>query len=98
MDIILGVVLMGHVAAAIAILRIVVGIWFLLRGISLISFSRAVGRSWVLVLGGIVTAIFGLLIIFNAGFGAMTIILFTAIAFIITGIFNAWLGYKMKPR
>jgi len=97
-DIILGVVLMGHVAAAIAILRIVVGIWFLLRGISLISFSRAVGRSWVLVLGGIVTAIFGLLIIFNAGFGAMTIILFTAIAFIITGIFNAWLGYKMKPR
>lgn len=96
-DIILGIVLMSHIAASVAILRIIVGIWFLFRGISLFSFSRTIHRSWMLKLGGVVTFIFGLLIIFNAAFGSFTIILFTAIAFIITGIFNAWLGFKMKP-
>jgi len=95
-DIILGIVLMGHVAAGVAILRIIVGLWFIFRGISLFSFSRTLRSSWMLKLGAVVTFIFGLLILFNAGFGSFTIILFIAIAFIITGIFNAWLGFKMK--
>jgi uncharacterized membrane protein HdeD (DUF308 family) len=97
-DVILGIVLMGHVATSVAILRIVVGIWFLLRGILIIRFSRAVGRSWALTIGGIITAIFGLMIIFNGVFGSMTIILFIAIAFIFTGIFNIWLGMRMKSH
>ena len=95
-DIILGIVLMGHVAVGVAILRIIVGIWFILRGISLFNFSRTVGRSWMLKLGGVLTFIFGLLILFNVAFGSFTIILFIAIAFIITGIFNVWLGLTMK--
>lgn len=57
-DVILGVVLMGDIATSVAILRIIVGVWFLLRGTSLISFSRHAGRSWLITLGGIVTAIF----------------------------------------
>ena len=97
-DIILGLVLMAHVATSVAILRIIVGVWFLLRGISLISFSRRVGRSWVLTVGGIITALFGLLIIFNGIFGSMTIIIFIAVAFIFTGIFNIWLGFRMRSH
>ncbi|MDB5133563.1 MAG: protein of unknown function rane [Mucilaginibacter sp.] len=96
-DLLLGIVLMGHIAASEVILRMIVGIWFLFGGISLISFSRTIGWAWLLMPGGIITAIFGLLIIFNTAFGSVTIIVFTAIAFIITGIFNAWLGYIMKP-
>ena len=97
-DIILGLVLMAHVATSVAILRIIVGVWFLLRGISLISFSRRVGRSWVLTVGGIITALFGLLIIFNGVFGSMTIIIFIAVAFIFTGILNIWLGFRMRSH
>ena len=97
-DIILGLVLMAHVATSVAILRIIVGVWFLLRGISLISFSRRVGRSWVLTVGGIITALFGLLIIFNGIFGSMTIIIFIAVAFIFTGILNIWLGFRMRSH
>jgi len=97
-DIILGIVFIGHIAAGVAVLRIIVGLWFLFRGISLISFSRHTHTSWVLTLGGIVTAIFGLIIIFNVVFGSLTIIFFMAFAFIIMGMFNAWLGYNMKPR
>jgi len=97
-DILLGMVFIGHIATSVAILRIIVGLWFLFRGISLISFSRHMHKSWLLTLGGIITAIFGLMIIFNAVFGSLTVIFFTAFAFIIMGIFNAWLGYNMKPR
>jgi uncharacterized membrane protein HdeD (DUF308 family) len=95
-DIILGLVLMSHVAAGITILRLIVGIWFIFRGFSLFSFSRAMGNSWLLMLGGILTMIFGLLVIFNPVFGAMTIIIWIAIAFIITGFFNAMLGFRVR--
>jgi len=97
-DIILGIVFIGHIAASVAVLRIIVGLWFLFRGISLISFSRHMRKSWILTFGGIITAIFGLMIIFNATFGSLTVIFFMAFAFIIMGVFNAWLGYNMKPR
>lgn len=97
-DLILGIVLMGHVAASVAILRVIVGIWFVIRGFSLISFSRSLGKSWILTISGIIIVIFGLLIIFNAVFGSMTLITFIAIAFFITGIFNVWLGFRMKSH
>jgi len=95
-DILLGIILMGHVSASITILRIMVGVWFLFRGVSLFSFSRITGRSWLLILGGILTFIFGLLVLFNPVFGAMTIILWTAIAFIITGLFNIVLAFMLR--
>lgn len=96
-DIIIGIVLVTHIIASADILRVIVGIYFLLRGISLLSYSHFRGRSWPLILGGTITAVFGLLIIFNAVFGAVTIIIFTAIAFIIMGAFNVWLGLHMRP-
>jgi uncharacterized membrane protein HdeD (DUF308 family) len=96
-DVIVGIVLVTHVLASADILRIVVGIYFVFRGISLLSYSHFRGRSWPLILGGIITALFGLFIIFNVVFGAVTIVIFTAIAFIITGAFNVWLGMHMRP-
>ncbi|HTH83278.1 MAG TPA: DUF308 domain-containing protein [Mucilaginibacter sp.] len=87
-DIVLGIILMGHIAAGLTILRLMVGIWFLLRGISLFSFSGLVHKSWVLAIGGFITMVFGMAILFNADFGNVTLVLWTAIAFIISGIFN----------
>ena len=95
-DIILGLVLMSNVAIGVTILRLIVGIWFIARGFSLFSFSRATGNSVMLTIGGILTMLFGLLVIFNPVFGAMTIILWIAIAFIITGFFNVMLGVRLR--
>ena len=95
-DIILGVVLIGNVSASATILRLILGIWFLLRGLSLFSFSRLTGGSWVLKLGGIITIIFAGMIIFNSLFGAMTLVVITAMAFIFTGIFNVMLAFSLK--
>ncbi len=95
-DVILGIVLMGHITTSVAILRFIVGIWFLLRGISVFRFSRRMGKSLWLTLGAVLIILFGLLILFNPTFGDMTIILWTAIAFIITGLFNIWIGAMMR--
>jgi len=97
-DIILGIVFVTHIIASAEVLRVIVGLYFLFRGISLLSYSHFRSRSWPLILGGLITALFGLLIIFNAVFGAITIIIFTAIAFIIMGVFNVWLGLHLRPR
>ena len=95
-EVILGLVLTAHIETSVAILRIIVGIWFLVRGFSLFGFSRFMGRSWMLTVGGIIVIVFGLLIVFNPTFGDSTIILYTAIAFIINGVFNILLGYRLK--
>lgn len=95
-DVILGVVLMGHVTTSMAIIRIVLGLWFIFKGISLFSFWRHRHRSVMVIVGAILIFVFGLLILFNPTFGDMTIILWAAIAFIITGIFNTWLGYSLR--
>jgi uncharacterized membrane protein HdeD (DUF308 family) len=95
-DVILGVVFMAHVTASMAILRIILGLWFLFKGISLFTFSRHNITSWWLTAGAILVFVFGLLVLFNPTFGDMTIILWAAIAFIITGIFNTWLGFSLK--
>jgi len=96
LDIIIGLILMSHLAASADILRIIVGIWFVFRGFSLLSFSRLAGKNLFLTIGGVLTIIFGLFVIFNAVFGALTIIIWTAIAFIITGLFNVYLGIRLK--
>jgi uncharacterized membrane protein HdeD (DUF308 family) len=96
-DILLGIILMGHVTASETILRIVVGLFFLFRGISLFSFSRVTGgNSWTIKAGGIITFVFGLMILFNTLFGAVTIVLFIAIALIVSGLFNALLSFRLK--
>jgi uncharacterized membrane protein HdeD (DUF308 family) len=95
-DVILGVVLITHIAASETIMRIIIGIWFLFRGISMLSFSGIGRRSWFMVFGGVVIIIAAALILFNPLFGAVTIILGTAFAFIITGIMNLALAFRLK--
>jgi uncharacterized membrane protein HdeD (DUF308 family) len=96
-DIILGIMLMGHIAASVTLLRIIVGIWFVFRGVSLFSLSQFVGTSWLLILGGVVTILLGLLILFNPLFGDAAIIFWIAMAFVITGIFNILLSMRLRP-
>lgn len=95
-DIILGIILITHIAASETIMRIIVGIWFLFRGISMLSLSGVGRRSWFMIFGGIVILIAAILILFNPVFGAVTIILWTAFAFIITGIMNLALAFRLK--
>ena len=95
-EVILGLVLMGHIMTSMAILRIILGLYFLFRGFSLFTYARHKQSSWLLIAGAILIFIFGLLVLFDATVGDMTIILWTAIAFVITGLFNVVLGFALK--
>ena len=96
-NVILGLVLMVHIIASMDILRIIVGISFVISGLSLFRVSSLIKEAWIFILGGVLVLLFGLLFLFNPTFGDMTLILWTAIAFILTGVFNIFFGIKMRP-
>jgi hypothetical protein len=95
-DLGLGIILVTNVVVSMSVLSFVVGIWFLFKGFSLLSFAGILHRSFWIIAGGILTILFALLIIFNPVIGAMTIVLWTAYGFIIAGIFNGLLAFRLK--
>lgn len=95
-DLVLGIVLMTHLGASLTVLRIVIGFYFLFRGLMIFSFRRAAQGSWWVILGALVVLLFVGMIWFNAAFGAMTIVLWIALAFVVTGILNIMLGLRLK--
>ena len=98
-DILLGLILVSHLAARMIILRIMMGFYFLFKGITVLTFRSFFSRSaWWLILGGLIVIIFVFMIWFNPVFGAASVLIFTALAFILTGILNINLGLRLKPR
>lgn len=96
-DLILGIILLSNLAASMDVMRVILGVYFLFRGLSMFSFRGFARRpAWILA-GAIVVLLFGILVIANPVFGAATIIIWTGMAFIITGILNVMLGLRMKP-
>ena len=95
-ELVIGIVLIGHIGTSEAILRIIVGLWFIVSGVSVFNLSRTGTKNLMLTIGGVLIVLLGLFIIFDSTFGATTIVLVTAIAFIITGIFNIMLGFRLK--
>lgn len=97
-DLLLGVILLNHLAASMDVMRVVLGIYFLFRGISIFNFRGFARRpAWILA-GAVIVLLFAVLVITDPVFGAATIIIWTGTAFIVTGILNVLLGLRMKPR
>jgi uncharacterized membrane protein HdeD (DUF308 family) len=96
-DIILGLVLMNHLAASMDILRIIVGIYFIFRGLTIFNL-RGLGRGlWWVTLAGVIVLLFGIMVLVNPVFGAITIVIWTGSAFIVMGLLNLFLGMRMRP-
>ena len=98
-DFILGIVLILNINITMAVLPFLVSIWFLFRGIAMMSFTgvlKDTGSIAWLVTGGILLILLAVLILFDPAFGAITIITWTGIAFIVAGIFNIVLAFKLK--
>jgi uncharacterized membrane protein HdeD (DUF308 family) len=96
-DLLLGIILLSHLAASMDVMRVILGVYFLFRGLSMFNFRGFARRpAWILA-GAIIVLLFGILVIANPVFGAATIIIWTGVAFIVTGILNVMLGLRMKP-
>lgn len=96
-DILLGVILMSHLSASMDIMRIIVGGYFIIRGMAILNFRALARGSWWVITGALLVLLFGILVLFNPAFGATTIIIWTGLAFIVTGILNIMLGLRMRP-
>jgi uncharacterized membrane protein HdeD (DUF308 family) len=98
-DLILGIILVIDIGVSMAVLPFMVGLWFLFRGITMISFlgivKNAYSKGWLIV-GGILLIFSAILILINPVIGAFTIIIWTGIAFVTAGIFNIVLAFALK--
>ncbi|WP_200859807.1 HdeD family acid-resistance protein [Winogradskyella psychrotolerans] len=101
MDLIIGVLLISHPVMTMTILPLYIGFWLLFRGIMALGISiqsKSFGVSqwgWMLV-SGIATIIFAILILANPVFGGLSIVYMTALAFIMIGLFRLFWGFIKK--
>jgi uncharacterized membrane protein HdeD (DUF308 family) len=101
LDVIWGIILFVYPHITMTVLPFMVGFLFLLRAVSLISYAftlrRVTGSGWGwLLAGGILTLLFAFFIIYYPFFGVFTVIIWTASAFMIAGIFNMVLAFRLK--
>jgi len=97
-DLLLGLILVSHLAASMIILRILVGFYFLFKGITVLTYRRSAVRAWWMILGALIILLFVIMIWFDPVFGMASVLMFTSLAFIVTGILNVMLGLRMRPR
>lgn len=100
-DIFLGTYLLSLPLLTMVVMPIVVGLWMLFRGFMAISSSielRAYGMlDWAwLLLTGVLIVILSILIIGDPFFGTVNIAVWTAFAFLLSGIFRILLSLQLR--
>jgi len=100
-DLFLGAYLLYYPLLTMIVLPLIIGFWMLFRGFMAIGSSielRAYGMmdwGW-LMFTGIMIIVVALIILGNPLFGIINIIIWTALAFIISGIFRIYLALKLR--
>ncbi len=96
----IGIGLITHPAVTMIILPFYVGFWTLMKGSFLIGISFDMksndsGSWWMMLLLGILVAIFAMLMILNPIFGASAIVNLTGFTILLTGIALVFLSFKL---
>ena len=101
MEFIIGVILISSFGLTLAILPFYVGFWLMFRAFALIGFSFELKTYKIMDWGyylvfGLFLVILSWFIILNPLFGGITIVTWTGTAFIVAGIANIILSFKLK--
>jgi len=101
LELIFGFILLSNPAITAAVLPFVVGFWMLFYGIMLFvgSFSlKKAGDSnwWLGLIGGILTALFGYIIMTDFMSGMIAITVWFGIGFMVFGLVNVFRSFSMK--
>jgi uncharacterized membrane protein HdeD (DUF308 family) len=101
METIIGFILIFNLGLTLAILPFYVGFWLLFRSFALIGFSFEMKTYKIMSWGyylvfGILLAVFSWFIILRPVFGGITIVTWTAIAFMIAGVAHIMLSFRLK--
>lgn len=100
-DFLLGILLVSHPDITIIILPFYIGFGILFRSIMAIGWSLELKRQQIsdwgnLLAVGILGAILAFILLWNPVLAGFTIIFYTALAFIVIGIFQIYLSFKLK--
>ena len=98
---VIGGLLLANPAVSMATLTFYVGFLILFRSISALSFSLdlkdyGIGDWGALMALSVIGLIFSIIMIWNPAFAGMTIVIWTGLAFITTGIFSLYMAFKLK--
>jgi uncharacterized membrane protein HdeD (DUF308 family) len=101
LDLVIGIILVANPLLTMQVLPIFIGFWLMFRSISIIGRSielKGMGMSgWgLLMLSGVLGIFFSFMILFNPAIGASALILWTALAFIVIGIFYVMIAVSLK--
>jgi uncharacterized membrane protein HdeD (DUF308 family) len=92
-------VLASPLMAAIVLIY-VIAFWALLTGICEIIFAAAQWKTlpdkWLLLSGGIISAVLGIIMLSNAGFGAVLIITIVGVYMVLFGVLLISMGISLK--
>lgn len=100
-DVVLGCYLLNFPLLTMIVMPIIIGLWMLFRGFMAIGSSielRAYGvLDWLwLLFTGVLIVVLSLLIIGHPLFAAINVVIWTAFAFILSGIFRVFLSLQLR--
>jgi uncharacterized membrane protein HdeD (DUF308 family) len=95
-----GLVTFFHPALTALSLLYLIAFWFILKGVLEISLAirlrKEIRREWLLGLAGVVSILFGALIILNPGSGALAVLILIGIYALLFGIMMILFGFKVR--
>lgn len=100
-DLLIGILLISQPALSLVVLPFYVGFAILFRSIMAIGWAIELKRQAVadwgyVLIFGILGAIFSFILLWNPLFAGMTIVFYTALAFIMAGCFQVYLSLKLR--
>lgn len=100
-DFVVGCILFFNPAITMVVLPFIMGFYFMFKGFATFGFAldmrKEESRGWAwLMLSGLLSVVFSIMILSNPTLGGLTIVIFTAMAFFSLGIFNLTLAFTLK--
>ncbi|SNR75028.1 Uncharacterized membrane protein HdeD, DUF308 family [Lutibacter agarilyticus] len=100
-DLLFAIVLVSNPAITAAVIPFIVGFWMMISGVIVFVNSLAIRKTevpvwWLGLISGILTVIIGYFITSNIFVGAIAITVWIGIGFLIAGIVNALLSFRLK--
>jgi uncharacterized membrane protein HdeD (DUF308 family) len=95
-----GIATLARPGVTAIVLLIMIGIWALVKGITeivtAIQLRKAIEGEFWLILSGLISALFGLFVIFRPGGGALAVLTLIAVFLIIKGLILVLLSFKVR--
>lgn len=100
-DFVVGCILFFNPSITMVVLPFIIGFYFMFKGFATFGFALDMkkedsqGWGWLMV-SGMLSVVFSIMILSNPTLGGLTIVVFTAMAFFSLGIFNITLAFSLK--